>query len=551
MTRRDGITIAAITVFALGAALVLQGLFRAGQDSGLAQAPQLPRTAVLPDPARVDAGPAPLRVRVTDAETGSRIEDGVVLRFSYAVGGDPVAIARGGGAGSDIVLAKAPGGTLVMSATRPYYLAPSPVSVNLEHGKTAELSITMERLHAVTIRPALPDGSTPALIGLARLAPLPQWPVDKPLLHWAEPIGGSFFLELPTGQYSCCVPLRDHSRDTAGRAWISAAQLNAAPGFVIPGPCLFASFAVTGPVDLGLPLPEPAAAGAIKGRVRTSAGAPAAWEVVELVRIGPGPFRSMQATVLSDDAGRFEAAGLATGACEVRIRDVEGAVKHVEVGAAPLEVEVNLPPAPEATGNAPDTVRMIVLRNGQPVAGAGMVVLGAGDANTWKSAPPGLFVGNQTGHPGVVEWHGVEAGKQYELTAWPYTARTVKVSVHGGATVRVALEISPEGTGALRMTVPVGDEHWYELMTAQGDRLAVANPDLDAVVHVQGLPAGEVVITVFNDRADKRRVTATIEARKIAEVVWAKQAVAPPAPAPTPKAPEPDSPKDSPSDGEN
>jgi hypothetical protein len=548
MTRRDGITIGAITVFALGAALVLQGLFRANQESGPAEAPQLPRTAVLPDPVRAQAGPAMLRARVTDAETGARIEDGVVLRFAYAEGGDPVVIARGGAAGSDIVLAKAPGGTLVMTATRPYYMSPAPVSVGLEQGKTAELSIAMERLHAVTIRTSLPDGSTPALIGLARVAPLPRWPVDRPLLQWAEPIGDGFSFELPAGQYACCVPLRDYSRDAAGRAWMSAAQLNSVPGFVIPGPWLFAEFAVAGAADLKLPLPAPAATGAIKGRVRTSAGAPAAWEVVELIRIGPGPFRSMQATVLSGDTGRFEAAGLATGACEIRIRDVEGATKHVEIGAAPLEVEVNLPPAPEATGNAPGTVRMVVLRNGQPLAGAGMIVLGAGDANTWKSAPPGLRVGNLTGHPGIVEWHGVEAGKQYELTAWPYTARTVKVSVHGGATVRVALDIAPEGTGALRMTVPAGDEHWYEVMTAEGDRLAVANPDLDAVVQVQGLPAGEVVITVFNDHTDKRRATATLEAGTVAEVVWATQAVAPPAPAP--KAPEPDSPKDSPSDGE-
>jgi hypothetical protein len=219
---------------------------------------------------------------------------------------------------------------------------------------------------------------------------------------------------------------------------------------------------------------------------------------------------------------------------------------------------------------------MIVLRKGQPLAGAGMIVLGAGDANTWKSAPPGLRVGNLTGHPGIVEWHGVEAGKQYELTAWPYTARTVKVSVHGGATVRVALDIAPEGTGALRMTVPAGDEHWYEVMTAEGDRLAVANPDLDAVVQVQGLPAGEVVITVFNDHTDKRRATATVEAGKVADLNWVQRAAAPgteeatqpkkeapkeapqespkespkEAPKETPKEPDPEAPKEPPGDSE-
>jgi hypothetical protein len=222
--------------------------------------------------------------------------------------------------------------------------------------------------------------------------------------------------------------------------------------------------------------------------------------VIEAVRIGPGPFRTLQAEVLTDDRGRFELGGLAAGACEVRVRDAAGASRHVEVGQAAAEINIQLPGPAAGAEALPGTVRMMVLKHGIPFAGAAMLVVGAGDANTWKAAPRGLKVGNQTGHAGIVEWTSVESGRQYELTAWPYTARTVKVSVHGGANVRVTLEVAPEGTGAMKLKVPAGSTAWF--------------------VTVWGLPPGEILVSIFGDTKDGGRARGTITAGQTAELDW-------------------------------
>jgi len=531
MQRRDVITVAGISVIALVSALVLGPMFRAGEGEFAGPLP-VPRTPVLPDPVRPPPVPPLLTVAVVDAVSGANINDGAALELFLGTNPEAVAGARGLRFDTPLQVQKCPQGVPLQLRVRRERYLPSPAqAVTTQAGSTVALEIRLQPLHRVTVRP---QGTVSgALLGVAQVWPLPQWPEDRPLVRWAEPWPEGFEFQLPAGRYICCAPLQNLTRDVQGRPWLTAFALANAPDFAVPSRCNWGVFEVSGPATISPSLDAAVGTLTLSGQVSAHDGSPQAGQYIELVRLGP--IRQVAGTRASDGEGRFEFTGLAPGTYQARPASTPGQWPWVEVEANHT-VKLVLPEAPPATKGELGSVQVQVTRRGEAVGGSQLVLLGSFFGDGFVPSAPGTLVGRSTGLAGLVQWEQVLPGR-YRVTASVATTTTMDLEIRGGIASTATLEIAPPGSGELQVVGLWDELEWALVEDLSGNTLCEGQPGSHGAFRAYGLPVGKLNFRFWE--VDK--ASAVIPFEVFADRVTAVQRpphVLPPAP-PEDEAPRP------------
>jgi len=518
MTRRDGVTIVVLTVITLVTALVVREIFTAGPGDGAARLP-MQRTAVLPDPPPVEKRAPLLRARVLDHATGARLEDWSVLHLVRPESGDTETLARGFVAGTPLEVSEATMGVpLRLTLARPGYLDAAPRIITLEAGRTHEAEIRLEALHAVAIRAEPVQGPPQALLGVARIWPLPQWPADRPLVRWAEREGEHFRFELPHGRYVCCMPSRELRRDMHGRRWLSAQVLQESEDFAIPFSCHWGECEVVGAGDLEVKLAPAGGTMRLSGKAMYESGALVPFAELEAVRIGPGPFREVLATALCDRQGRFEFGGLCEGRYEIRARDMESMPPlFVEIGGEHAPIALTL--RETQTGETTGVVRVQILREGKPLEGSQLVLLSVEKDGASAGAGLDTTVGEGTGFAGLYIWNHVDPG-DYTLSALPRTLASQSIRVRAGMTARAVIETAPRGTGAINGFLPLPPQSALDVFDAAGKHLATIRTDAGGRAELWGLHPGKIQLRRAALRQGPPDAEAMVFAGQVAELKW-------------------------------